>query len=79
MGVGIQCYADVCMTRDVLQCLEVHPGFCHIGADGVSAHMRSYFRHLDVDPILVSAELLLLFNGFQKIPFLFPADGFSYH
>ena len=40
MGVGIQRYADVCMTHDVLQCLGVHPGFCHIGTEGMSAHMR---------------------------------------
>lgn len=59
MGVGVQCYADVCMTHNVLQCLGVHPRFCHIGTEGVPAHMWRYFRHLNaVDFIIVLDNML---------------------
>ena len=33
----------------------------------------------DIDPIVVSAEMLVLFDKLQKIPLLFPVDGFSRH
>ena len=33
----------------------------------------------NIDPVVVSAEMLVLFDELQKIPFLFPADGFSRH
>lgn len=59
MGVGIQCYADVCMAHDVLQCLGVHPGFCHIGTEGMSAHMRGYFRHLDAVNLVILLDNML--------------------
>lgn len=53
MGVSIQRYADVCVAHDVLQCFGVHPRFCHIGTEGVSAHMRGYFRHLDAVNLVI--------------------------
>lgn len=52
MGVSIHGYADVCVSHDVLQCVWIHPGFRHIGAEGVSAHMRGYLRH----PILIQKQ-----------------------
>ena len=33
----------------------------------------------NIDPVVVSAEMLVLFDELQKIPLLFPADGFSHH
>ena len=42
MGVNIQRHADVRMTHDILQCLGVHPGFFHIGTEGVPAQWSGY-------------------------------------
>ena len=39
----------------------------------------AYDRSPGSRKIVVSAEMLVLFDELQKIPFLFPADGFSRH
>ena len=55
MGVGIQRYANVAVTHDVLQCLGIHTGFGHIGAECVPAHMGRDLGHL----YLVNAVVLV--------------------
>lgn len=56
MGVIVQYYADDCMPHDVLQCLWVHPGFCHIRTEGVPAHIRNYLRHLDAVNLVILSD-----------------------
>ena len=38
MGIGVQCYADVAVSHDILQGLGTHTGLCHIGTEGVLIH-----------------------------------------
>ena len=66
VSVNIQSYADVRMPHDILQCLWVHSGFRHIGAEGVSAYMGGYFEYLDaVDFVVLLDNVLELFLQVQ--------------
>ena len=67
MGVNIQCYADVRMTHDILQCLWIHSGFRHIRTEGVPAYMRSYFGHLN------AVNLVIFLNNMFQV--LLPMKG----
>lgn len=59
MGVGIQRDSDVAVSHNVLQRLGIHAGFCHIGAEGVSAYMGCDFWHLHpVNAVILVANVL---------------------
>lgn len=45
MGINIQGYPDIGMPHQILQCLRIHPGLCHVGAISVTAYMRSDVWH----------------------------------
>ena len=44
MGIGVQCHADVAVPHDILQCLRIHSGLCHIGAEGMPTYMGCDLR-----------------------------------
>ena len=46
MGIGVRRDADIRMTHDILQGFGIHAAFCHVGTEGVAAHMRGDFRKL---------------------------------
>ena len=46
MRIGVESDADIRMSHQVLKHLRVHPGLRHIGAVGVTAHMRRDLRKL---------------------------------
>ena len=59
MRVGVQSNADIRMPHDILQRFGVHTALCHIGAEGVSTHMRGDLRKLNsVDFIVLGADML---------------------
>ena len=61
MGVDVQRHADVRMPHDILQRFGVHTALCHIGAEGMSAHMGRDLRKLYfVDFIVLGADMLTL-------------------
>ena len=41
MRIGVQRYANVTMTHNILKCFRIHSRLRHIGAESVSANMRS--------------------------------------
>ena len=51
------------MPHEVLQGLRVHSRFCHIGAIGVSAHMRRDIWHLHPVDVVVSADHMIESRG----------------
>ena len=59
MGIGIQSYADIRVSHNVLQRFGIHPAFCHIGTKGVAADMGCDFGKLYfVDAVVLVADML---------------------
>lgn len=59
MGVSVEGNADIRMAHDVLQGLGVHAGFCHVGTEGMPAHMGRHLGHGDaVDPVVLLHNML---------------------
>ena len=59
MRVGSKSNPDIRMPHDILQRFGVHTALCHIGAEGVSTHMRGDLRKLNsVDFIVLGADML---------------------
>ena len=59
MGVGVQRYADVTVTHDILQGFGVHTALCHVGTEGMSAHMGRDFRKLNFVNAVVFLQNML--------------------
>ena len=54
MGIGVQRDADIRVIHDILQGLGVHAALCHVGTEGMAAHMRRDFRKLNfVDAVVL--------------------------
>ena len=57
--VGSKSNPDIRMPHDILQSFRVHTALCHVGAEGVSAHMGCNLRKLNsVDFIVLGADML---------------------
>ena len=59
MRVHIHRDRNIRMSHEVLQRLWIHSRFRHIGAIGMSAHMRRNVRHLHPVDIIVSANHMI--------------------
>ena len=61
MGIGVQRDADIRVTHDILQGFGVHAALCHVGAEGMAAHMGRDFRKQAMTSFLI---------GTNRSPFL---------
>ena len=46
VGICVQRYGNVTVSHDILQSLWTHSRLCHIGAEGMPAHMGCDLRQL---------------------------------
>ena len=54
MGIGVQRDAAIRVTHDILQGFGIHAALCHVGTEGMTAHMRGDFRKLNfVDAVVL--------------------------
>ena len=59
VGIGVQRDADIRMTHDILQGFGVHTALCHVGAEGMAAHMGRDFRKLNFVNAVVFLQNML--------------------
>lgn len=71
MGVGVQRHADIAVTHDILQRLRAHSRLCHIGTEGMPAHMGRDLRQL------YPVDLIIL--GYNMLHILFPMQCYHGH
>ena len=71
VGIGVQRDADICVTHDILQGFGIHTAPCHVGAEGMAAHMGRDFGKLN----LVNAVVFLQ----NMLEVMFPMEGDHRH
>ena len=59
------------MPHQILQCLRIHPGLCHVGTVGVAAYMRSDVWHLHPVNLIVPC--------YHMVESMFPMHGYKRH
>ena len=67
VGIGVQRDADICVTHDILQGFGIHTAPCHVGAEGMAAHMGRDFGKLN----FVNAVVFLQ----NMLEVMFPVEG----
>ena len=67
VGIGVQRDADIRVTHDILQGFGIHAALCHVGAEGMAAHMGCDLGKLH----LVNAVVFLQ----NMLEVMFPVEG----
>ena len=71
MGISVQRYGYVTVSHDILQRLRTHSRLCHIGTEGMPAHMGRDLRQL------YPVDLIIL--GYNMLHILFPMQCYHGH